>query len=258
MTTPREDSVLTSILELQRLEDERTRDLARRAEEAERVRLAKLDAVRAEAARAEAERIAKLEAERAAERSAKECAERAEREAREARELTLRAEAEREREHRAEERREAHARAMAEIESRSRAGVRAPTAVAMALGLLAVIGVAGYFSAWRPMMAAHDARLTALREQSERAARDLDAARIAQQNLAARIHDVASRPVAPTVTAVAPPTRVTSGTPQRRGRVITSAAAHANTEAPIDIDGPNVDFGVDDGARVAPSRRPRR
>ena len=258
MMNTREDSVLTSIKELQHLEDERTREIARRAEDAERARLAKLEAARIEAQRVEAERIARIESERVAELAAKERAERAEREAREASEIALRSEAERERDRRVEERREAHARAMAEIEARSNAGVRAPTVVAIALGVFAAIGAGGYFGVWRPMEAAHDARVAALRAQTDRAAQERDAARAAQQSLEARMHDLGSRPVTPIATTSVPPARGVAATTPRRGRATTSASGRTNNETVIDIDGENVDFGMDDGARAAPARRPRR
>lgn len=258
MASTRDDSVLTSIQEIQRLEDERVREAARKSAEAERARIEKLEAARAESERQAAERVAAIESERAAEQVARASRERADREAREAREMQLRADAERERELRAEERREAHARAMAEIESKGRAGVGAGALVALVLAALSLTAVVGYFVAYRPLVAAQGARIAELRVRAERADQEREAARIAQERLAARIHDLASRPSpAPVVPVAAPQTRTGVPVAARHDRPTTSR--NTQTQAPIDIDGEGVDpFAMDDGARPTAPRRPRR
>ncbi len=252
MASTRDDSVLTSIHEIQRLEAERVREAARRADEAERARLLRLDGERADAERRAGERVVALEAERNAEQRRRESIERDARDAREAREMQLRAEAERERAAREHDRTEAHARAMAEIARASRRGVGAPLLAAIVVGGLAALGAAGYYGAYRPMVASHDARLAELRARTARAESDRDHARAEHEAIAARIREVAQRS-APVVAPVAARSAIT---PQR----VRVSRPRTPVEAPaidIETDGPDP-FAMDDGARTTPVRRPRR
>jgi colicin import membrane protein len=256
MMTTRDDSVLTSIQEIQRLEHERLRELARREADAKQALEAKIEAARTAAEREEHERIVALEAQRLAEQEAREFAARAILEAREMREMQLRADAEREHDLRTEARREAHARAMAEIETHTRTGIRAKSLVAILLGTLGLCAGAAYLIAYKPMVAAHDARVSELRSRAERADRERDAARTAQASLASRIRAVASLPTiqhAPTI--VQPLTR----SPSAPRTVRSTANRNSATEAPIDIDGTGEDiFAIDDAARVGNPHRAHR
>ncbi len=258
MATTRDDSVLTSIQEIQRLEDERARESARHELEAERIRIEKLEGARAEAERQVIERLAAVEAKRAAEERAQASRECADREAREAREMQLRAEAERERELRAEERREAHSRAMAEINARGRSGIGVNVLVALVLGALGLTAAAGYYGAYRPLAAAQDARIAELRARAEHADRESEAARIAQEHIAARIRDLASHPAPlPPAPVVAPQARTGGSAATRRDHPTNTR--NTQTQSPIDIDGEGPDpFAMDDGARPTRVGRRRR
>jgi hypothetical protein len=256
MASTRDDSVLTSIQEIQRIEAERVREAARRADEAERTRALRSEAALADAERRAAERVAALEAERHAEQRRRESDDLVAREAREARELQLRADAEGERAVREIERAEAHARAMADIARASRRGVGAPLLAALVLGGLGALAAAGYYGAYRPMVASHYARLADLRTRTARAEADRDHARAEHEAIAARIRE-AGRPSAPAVAPPAAPSAAHSAaTPQR----VRSTPRRTPNEAPtIDIDGEGPDpFAMDDGARTTPARRPRR
>lgn len=246
MSAPREDSVLTSIQEIQRLEQERLRDIARRAAEEERARTARLEEARLEAERQVEARRAALEAERAEEQRRRDESERKEREAREARELALRSRAEAEREARAREQAEAHARAMAEIEARSHRGAGGVVVTAMVLGAVMLTGALGYFGLYEPTMRRHAAQVQSL-EARERIARgNRDEAERQAVRLAERIHAVSTATPTPVV---APAVRapVVQHVPQAHG-AHPQAPRTRTPELNLDLDG-NDPFALDDGAQ---------
>lgn len=251
----RDDSVMTSIQEIQRLEHERSRELARREADAKRAQEARLVAERIAAERQAQDRAAALEAQRRAEAAAAESRARADREEREAREMQLRAEAEEARELRAEARREAHARTMAEIERQARTGFRARTLAAILVGTLGLCAVGAYLFAFKPMLAAHEARISELRIRAERADRERDAARSAQAAVASRIRAVESLPAITHVQT--PQSPIGSPTTRRSARPTTVRTPTA--EAPIDIDATGDDiFTMDDAARAGNTHRAHR
>lgn len=255
MTAPREDSVLTSIREIQRMEEERQRETVRRAEAAERERQARAEAAREEAARQVAAREAALEVERAEEQRRRDASERKAREERELRELTIRAKADAERSLRAQRLADEHALAMASIEAEWRRGVQAPKAVALVLGAIAITGVAGWFGVYVPHQRQHAAEVSSIEHRAQVAQRERDRVRQAADTLEARLREAANTPrPAPVVAAVAP------AAPRVQPRTAPRVRAQQQ-QAPevIDIDGPSADpFAMDDGARRPGARGPRR
>jgi hypothetical protein len=261
MTAAREDSVLTSIREIQRVEEERQRETVRRAEAAAQERQARAEAARMEAERAATLRAEALEAERRDEQRRRDEAERAAREARDARELAIRAQADAERSLRAQQLADDHALAMAKIEAERRRGVQAPKALAMVLGAVALTGALGWFGVYVPHARQHAAELSSIEYRAQLAQRDRDRVRAEADALAARVLQAAQapRPTAPSAALPAPaPTRNSPAIRRVPARTTTPT-----TPAAIDIDGPdplggNDPFAMDDGARRATGRAPRR
>jgi len=261
MTAPREDSVLTSIREIQRMEEERQRDTARRAEAAAQERQARAEAARLEVERAATARAEALESERCEEQRRRDEAERAARESREARELAIRVQADAERSLRAQQLADEHALAMAKIEAERRRGVQAPKAFALVFGAIALTGAVGWFGVYVPHARQHASELSSLEYRAQVAQRDRDRVRAEADVLEARVRQAAQAPrPTPTPAVVATPVPNRNSPPIRR-----IPARNTQQAAPevIDIDGPGTmngtdPFAMDDGLRRPTGRGPRR
>jgi hypothetical protein len=261
MTAPREDSVLTSIREIQHMEEERQRETARRAEAAVQERQARAEAARMEAERAATVRAEALESERREEQRRRDEAERAARESREARELAIRVQADAERSLRAQQRADEHALAMAKIEAERRRGVQGPKALALVFGAIALTGALGWFGVYVPHTRQHAAELSSLEYRAQVAQRERDRVRAEADALESRVRQAAQAP-RPTPAPAAVATHVPTRNPPPTRRVPARTTQQA-APAAIDIDGPdplggNDPFAMDDGARRPTGRGPRR
>lgn len=247
MGNRREDSLITSLQELHRMEEARMEDEARRRAEAERVRAAEVEAARAEALAAAERREREAREAREADARARADAQRREEEAQLAREMAVRAQAEAALETARLERIEEHERALAEIRARSRRGLSAGSAVLIAVGALAVTAVGGFLGVYQPMVREHDARMVSL-EQRARAERDALRALPPPPVVAPVVIPAAPPPATVAAASSTAPTRRARHTDERiRQRPIVRPAPAETLGS--DLDRSLDPFAVDDGAR---------
>lgn len=258
MTPGHEDSILTSIRELQRIEEERQRDDAYRAEAAEREAAARLEAARLEAEREATARAVRLEAERDAEQRRRNESERRIREVREARELAIRAESDAASALRAERLVHEHAQTMAAIEAVRDRNVHTPQVIAMVLGAVALTGALGWFGVYVPQQRRHAEAEALIAARTQTAQREGDRARHDVETLAERLRG-AVRTAAPELTAVTAASSAPRNTPRTTPRTTPRVQGPSQSE-PIDtitIDDNDDPFAMDDGVR-SPHRGTRR
>jgi hypothetical protein len=257
MSSTREDSVLTSIQEIQNIEAERVREHERRVKEAESARILQLEHARAETARREVERAQALENEQRAEQRHRESEIARSKELREIAELRLRAEADKTRSARLEAQAEAHAIALASIREDGARGVRPVGVMLAAIATVCAVAVGGYWGVYRPMQATHAREIAMLRSQQDqasaaRAQAQRDTVALEDQIRAARQRAIPVVPVISTENNARPTPHVRRNTPSTR----VTSTNHAAEIGPIDLnEGPDPLSNNDDTRRQPAPRR---
>jgi colicin import membrane protein len=252
-----EDSVLTSIRELQRLEDERSHEVSRRAAQVERDRATARQAEFEREARTAADRLAALEAERKADADRRIREEAVARRMREEAELRVRADTERAHASRLLQMKVAHAEALAVIDAEARAQQGARQSLVIAAFALVAFVAAGYGAVRYTQRETQRATEAAMAADALRRQAAYDLARAQQARDDARRAVPAA---VPTVASLQPPAspQGNRAIPRRSMRQTRPAAAAPQHDAPIeiDVDGPDP-FALDDHARVRSTRGSR-